>query len=190
MYEKLYSTDSKFRQHLDSPLLQERMTFLLERSRAGNKNDRLRVIASYLVYAVHSLHLHDGNNANVHINDLIRVCKDYRTYHSIRILKLVIAIDEYRYCDVVCNIYIFLPGSKLMAIQNISIYVFQFFSYFMVFSNLIFQLLYNSTMFLYTNPLLFILRMYIGTDKHLIYSQNVNELHSKDVSSSTIFLFI
>lgn len=118
MYEKLYIADSKFRQHLDSPLLQERMTFLLERSRAGNTNDRLRVIASYLVYAVHSLHLHDGNNANVHINDLVRVCKDYRTYHSKRILKSVIAIDEYRYCDVVCNIYIFLSRSKWKQING------------------------------------------------------------------------
>lgn len=114
MYEKLYITDSKLRQHLDSPLLQERMTFLLERSRVGNTNDRLRVIASYLVYAVHSLHLHDGNNANVHINDLIRVCKDYRTYHSKRILKSVIAIDGYRYCDVVCNIYSWLSSIGLI----------------------------------------------------------------------------
>jgi site-specific recombinase XerD len=117
MYEKLYVTESKLRQHLDSPLLQERMTFLLERSRAGNTNDRLRVIASYLMYAVHSLHLHDGENDYVHINELINVCRDYRTNHSKRILKSVVAIDGYRYCDVVCNIYSWLSSIGLIELK-------------------------------------------------------------------------
>lgn len=114
MYEKLYVTETKLRQHLDSPLLQERITFLLERSRAGNTDDRLRVIASYLVYAVHSLHLHDVKNDSVHINEMIRVCKDYRTYHSKHILKPVVAIDGYRYCDVVCIIYSWLSSIGLI----------------------------------------------------------------------------
>ena len=62
MYERLYVTESKLRVHLDSPLLKERRVFLEKNASMGKSKDRLRILASYILYATHALHLHDGEN--------------------------------------------------------------------------------------------------------------------------------
>ena len=74
MYEKLYVTESKLRVHLNSPLLKERRVFLKENASMGKSEDRLRILASYILYATQALRLQDGENDKISIEDVIRVC--------------------------------------------------------------------------------------------------------------------
>lgn len=114
MYERLYVTESKLRVHLDSPLLKERRVFLKESAGMGKSEDRLRILASYILYATQALHLHDEKNDKVPIEDVIRVCHDYRMCHSDRSHKFSIASELNEFYDVFRTIYLWLSSLKLL----------------------------------------------------------------------------
>lgn len=114
MYEKLYVTESKLRVHLGSPLLKERRVFLKESANMGKSKDRLRILASYILYATHALHLHDGKNDTVPIENVIKVCHDYRMCHSDRSHKLSIASELNEFHDAFRAIYSWLLSLELL----------------------------------------------------------------------------
>jgi len=105
MYERLFITASKLQLHLEAPLLKERERFLSLKEKGGNTLDRLRVLACYLLFSVRSLGLKEGQESYVDIGSLIKISHEYRNRSKSRRLKEnVIAID-YRFNDVVCNLF-------------------------------------------------------------------------------------
>lgn len=105
MYEKLYITSSKLKLHLDASLLKEREHFLSQKEREGKTLSRLRVLASYLLFAVQSLELEDGQEIFVDLRRLITISHAYRKESkSYRLKENVIAAD-YRFNDVICNLF-------------------------------------------------------------------------------------
>lgn len=122
MYEKLYITESKLRVHLDAPLLKERIEFLRENADKGKSKDRLRMLASYLLYATQALHLQDGLNGIVTIEDVIKICKDYRMHHSNRCNKDCIASERNEFHDVLRVIFSWLVNMKLLELKFLDRY--------------------------------------------------------------------
>lgn len=114
MYERLYVTESKLRVHLDSPLLKERRVFLEKNASMGKSKDRLRILASYILYATHALHLHDGENDTVPIEDITKVSHDYQMHHSGRSHKACMASKLNEFADVFRIIYSWLFSLKLL----------------------------------------------------------------------------
>lgn len=66
----------------------------------GKSKDRLWILASYILYATHTLHLHDGENNTVLIEDITKVYHDYRMHHSNRSHKVCIASELNEFTDV------------------------------------------------------------------------------------------
>lgn len=105
MYEKLYVTASKLKRHLDAPLLKEREKFLSQKEKGGKTLDRLRVLAGYLLFAVQSLELKNGQETYINLRRLIKISHAYRKESkSFRLKENVVATD-YRFNDVICNLF-------------------------------------------------------------------------------------
>jgi site-specific recombinase XerD len=105
MYERLYFTASKLKLHLETSLLKERESFLSQKEKGGNTQDRLRVLASYLLYAIQSLGLTNGQTSYIDIGSLIEISHAYRNRNKSRWLKENVVTIDYRFNDVICNLF-------------------------------------------------------------------------------------
>jgi site-specific recombinase XerD len=118
MYTKLFITGSKHKEHLESPLLQERTFFLEQKEKEGQTVERLQVIAGYLLYSVTQLKLHEGQMSCVDLNHLICICHQYRKSNGGRWLKVDLAHSpDYRFNDVICNIFSWLKSMNLISLE-------------------------------------------------------------------------
>lgn len=71
----------------------------------GKSKDRLRILAFYILYSIDALHLHDGENDTVPIEDITKVYHDYRMHHSNHSYKTCIASELNEFTDVFRVIY-------------------------------------------------------------------------------------
>lgn len=116
MYKKLFTTGSKLRVHLEAPMLHERISFLEQKEKEGQTAGRLRVIASYLLYAVLHLKLRNKKASYVNLNHLIRICRQYRKLNEHHWLKAQETHNpDYRFNDVICNIFTWLGSLNLIS---------------------------------------------------------------------------
>ncbi len=105
MYKRLFITASKLKLHLDAPLLRERECFLSRKEQGGNTLDRLRVLASYLLFATRSLRLKDEQDVYIDIGSLIEISHAYRNRSKSRRLKEDVVTIDYRFNDVISNLF-------------------------------------------------------------------------------------